>query len=256
MKITTGMINIIDTFELKNQFLNAFPFNHIVIDNFFTDDIAQSIAESFPSHSDDVWTVSYNNPVENKKACSHWDKFPASVYSALYYLCSSDFISILSRLTGNGFIFADYGLHGGGMHSHNRGGKLNIHKDYSIHPKLNYERNYNLIVYMTPDWNSEWGGGLEFWSHDEETNSPKECITKIENKFNRAVLFDTSQNSWHGLPQELTCPENKARRSLACYYLTSLHKDNEMRRRATFVPYGEQKNNPEIVEFCKARSGL
>ena len=250
------MINIIDTRAAKEQFLSAKPFNHIVIDNFFTEEMANEIANIFATQNDDIWTVKYNNPVENKKACSHWDKFPAPIYSALYYLCSSDFISILSRITSNGFIYADYGLHGGGMHSHDRGGKLNIHKDYSIHPKLSFERNYNLIVYMTPDWNSDWGGGLEFWSHDEENNSPKECIVEIENKFNRAVLFDTTQNSWHGLPQELTCPENTARRSLACYYLTSLHKDTESRKRATFVPYGEQKNNPEIVEFCKKRSGL
>jgi Rps23 Pro-64 3,4-dihydroxylase Tpa1-like proline 4-hydroxylase len=250
------MINIINTSELSDKFLSSLPFNHIVIDNFFEDNIANDIATSFPSHSDDVWTVSYNNPVENKKACSHWDKFPPSIYSAMFYLCSANFISILKHLTKNDYLYADYGLHGGGMHSHNRGGKLNIHKDYSVHPKLNLERNYNLIVYMTPNWNPDWGGGLELWSHDSETNEPKECVVEIENKFNRAIIFDTTQNSWHGLPQELTCPKNIARRSLASYYVTDLHKNSENIKRAHFVPYGEQKNNPEIVEFCKKRSGL
>lgn len=250
------MINVINTSELNKQFLSASPINHVVIDNFFEDEVAESISNSFADHNDSIWTVSYNNPVENKKACSHWDKFPAPIYSALFYLCGSNFSSIVQRITGNGFIFADYGLHGGGMHSHNRGGKLNIHKDYSVHPKLNLERNYNLIVYMTPNWDSSWGGGLELWSHDEENNQPKECVVEIENKFNRAVLFDTTQNSWHGLPQELTCPEDTARRSLACYYVTSMHKQKENIKRALYAPYGDQKNNPEIVEFCKKRSGL
>lgn len=250
------MINLINTTGLKYKFLNSSPFSHIAIDDFFTDDAAQSIADSFPSHDDSVWTVSYNNPVENKKACSHWDKFPKPIYSALFYLCSREFADLLGSITGSSMVIPDYGLHGGGMHSHNRGGKLNIHKDYSLHPKLPLMRNYNLIVYMTPNWNSAWGGGLEFWSHDEETQQPKECITKIENKFNRAIIFDTTQNSWHGLPEKLTCPDNVARRSLATYYLSYVNSKAENRKRALYAPYKDQKNNPEILEFCKKRSGL
>ena len=47
-----------------------------------------------------------------------------------------------------------------------RGGKLNIHKDYSIHPRVDppKQRKLNLIVYLTEDWNPEWGGALELWS--------------------------------------------------------------------------------------------
>jgi hypothetical protein len=248
------MINNLDYVSLRNKFKRAEPFSHIIIDNFFTDKTAAEIASSFPAHDDAAWTVSYDNPVEKKKACSHWDKFPAPIYSALFYLCSQEFASILSQITSTYMIIPDYGLHGGGMHSHSRDGKLNIHKDYSLHPKLPLMRNYNLIIYMTPDWNSSWGGGLEFWSHDEETGQPKECVTEIENKFNRAVLFDTTQNSWHGLPQELTCPENIARRSLATYYLSYINSKAESRKRALYAPYGDQKNDPSVLDFCKKRS--
>lgn len=242
--------------SLRNKFRTSKPFSYVVIDDFFIQETADVIASSFPSHDDSVWTVSYDNPVEKKKACSHWDKFPASIYNALFYLCSKEFATELNQITGNHMIIPDYGLHGGGMHSHNRGGKLNIHKDYSLHPKLPLMRNYNLIVYMTPEWNPSWGGGLEFWSHDEETQQPKECVTKIENKFNRAVLFDTTQNSWHGLPEELTCPENVARRSLATYYLSYVSSKAESRHRALYAPYKDQKNDPTVNEFCRKRSGL
>lgn len=248
------MINRIDASSLEENFLNAEPFDHVVIDNFFTEEVANNIAASFYDHDDPVWTVSYDNDVEKKKACSHWDKFPAPIYSALFYLCSKQFTNILSWMTQNFDIRADYGLHGGGMHSHNAGGKLNIHKDYSIHPKLPLMRNYNLIIYMTPEWDPSWGGGLELWSHDEELQQPKECVVTIENKFNRAVLFDTTQNSWHGLPQALTCPAHIARRSLATYYLSEINSKAEPRKRALYAPYGVQKNDPNIIEFCKRRS--
>lgn len=245
-----------DLTSYSHQFTNAKPFEHVVIDDFFTDEVAEQIASNFPDHNDNTWTVSYNNPVENKKACSHWDKFPAPIYNALFYLCSKEFIQVVEQMTNTPNVIADYGLHGGGMHSHNRGGKLNIHKDYSLHPKIPYMRNFNLIVYMTPNWQEEWGGGLELWSHDEKTQMPKECVTRISNKFNRAVLFNTTQNSWHGLPEELTCPENVARRSLATYYVTPINEMAENRTRAFYAPYKDQKNDPEILEFCKKRSGL
>ena len=248
------ILNTLDVVSLRNNFRNAQPFNYVIIDDFFTSETAADIASSFPSHNDSAWTVSYDNPVEKKKACSHWDKFPAPVYSAMFYLCSHEFAGILSHITCNSCIIPDYGLHGGGIHSHSREGKLNIHKDYSMHPKLPLMRNYNLIIYMTPDWDSSWGGGLEFWSHDEETHQPKECITTIDNKYNRAVLFNTTQNSWHGLPQELTCPENISRRSLATYYLNRINSRAESRKRALYAPYGDQKNDPSVLEFCKMRS--
>ena len=45
----------------------------------------------------------------------------------------------------------DIGLHGGGVHLNQRsGGNLNLHKDYSIHPKLGMMRKLNLIIYMNP----------------------------------------------------------------------------------------------------------
>jgi hypothetical protein len=250
------MIRNLDLVGLREQFNSAKPFDHVVIDDFFELEVAEAIKNEFPSHEDPVWTVSYDNPVEKKKACSHWDRFPKSIYNAIFYLCSNAFVEKINRITGNDVVYADYGLHGGGMHSHCNGGLLNVHKDYSIHPKLGLMRNYNLIIYMTPDWDSSWGGGLELWSHDEETNLPKECITKVENKFNRAILFDTTQNSWHGLPEQLTCPENVSRCSLATYYVSDISNMAEDRNRALFVPNQKQKGDSEVIEFCKKRSGL
>ena len=239
---------------LKEQFLSAKPFNHVIIDNFFEPEVANKIAEEFPPHGSIVWTVSYNNPIEVKKACSHWDRFPKTIYEAIFYLCGNDFVNSLVDLTGNKNIRADYGLNGGGMHSHASGGKLNVHQDYSVHPKIPYKRNYNIIVYMTPNWNPNWGGSLSLWSHDEITNKPKQVEKNVDCMFNRAVIFDTTQNSWHGLPEKVTCPPYLARRSLAVYYISDINEDTSKRSRAYFVPHAEQKENPEIVKFCEERS--
>lgn len=109
---------------------------------------------------------------------------------------------------------------------------------------------------MTPEWNSAWGGGLELWSHNAETSQPKECVKLVENKFNRAIIFDTTQNSWHGLPEELTCPAGVVRRSMAAYYLTTPPAGATDRKKALFAPYGDQANDPEVLETIRKRANI
>ena len=58
------MINELDLVSLNEKFKKAEPFNHVVIDNFFEEELANKIAAEFPKHDSDVWTVAYNNPVE------------------------------------------------------------------------------------------------------------------------------------------------------------------------------------------------
>lgn len=51
---------------LKNKFLNAKPFEHIVIDNFLEENYAEKIDELFPK-LDNRWHE-YKNPIEVKYA--------------------------------------------------------------------------------------------------------------------------------------------------------------------------------------------
>jgi len=238
---------------LQEQFLSNKPFNHIVIDDFFLPEVADQLVKEFPDYDSTVWNAHYLNPIENKKACNHWDKFPKITYAAFHYLCGAGFENIVSEITGNQGVQADVGLHGGGWHAHTTSGKLNVHLDYSIHPKLQLERHYNLIVYITPDWNQSWGGGLELWDHDED-GTPNRLHVTVENRFNRAVLFDTTQYSWHGLPRDLACPEGIMRRSMAVYYVTEPSAATGDRSRALFVPHGAQADDPKVLELIKLRS--
>lgn len=245
-----------DWLALSDQFLKNQPFNHVVIDNFFSQDIVNELVREFPDYNSTTWSVYYDNALENKKTCNNWNQFPAVTYRAFSYLCSEEFTSNLRILVGNNNLIPDIGLHGGGWHAHTRSGRLNIHLDYSIHPKLQLERHYNIIIYLTPDWNSDWGGGLELWSHDVETNQPGYCVHTVENRFNRAVIFDTTQNSWHGLPKDLACPDGQVRRSLAIYYVSDPAPDANPRPRALFAPYGDQHNDAQVLELIAKRSKI
>jgi len=233
------------------EYNSANPFPHIVFDNFFEQEWAQKLSDDIPTLDNSIWHQ-YNNKIENKYACRQWLAFPETTYKTFSYFCSNEFVNKLSELTGIYPLFPDYGLNGGGWHVHTRGGLLNVHKDYSIHPQLKLERALNLIVYLTPEWEPSWGGALGFWS--EKDNQPDELVKSIDCIYNRAVLFDTRQNSWHGLPQPIMCPTNIRRTSIAIYYVTTPTEYSASHTRALFAPTEQQKSDTEVLEFIKQRS--
>ena len=229
------------------------PFNYWVVDNFLPIETAKKLSEEFLDYNYPTWFC-YNNTLENKKTCNDWYQFPPKTYEFFMHLSSAEFLGKIKSLNGIEKLYPDIGLHGAGWHIHGTGGKLNVHLDYSIHPKLNLQRKLNLILYLTEEWDTSWGGGLELWSHDSETKKPKEKIKIVYNVFNRAILFDTTQNSWHGFPEPITCPEGTYRKSIAFYYLTDPPEEVELRKRALYAPTKDQENNPEILELIKRRS--
>lgn len=218
------------------------PFWHGIADDFLEE--AHEIAREFPYTSDPCW-FRYDNPLEIKRTCSDWLKFKPATYRAFQSLCEPAFVGFLSQLVGE-HLQPDYGLHGGGLHQHGQGGKLNVHLDYNIHPKLNLQRRLNIIVYLTPDWNEEWGGHLGLY------DSKLKLVKKIAPQFNRAVIFDT-RGSWHGLPDAIKCPVNVTRNSIAMYYLCDPGV-TDGRKRALFVPTAEQEGNPEIERLIAKRT--
>ncbi len=249
------ILNTISWESLRDQFLSAKPFNHIIIDNFFTDEVAALLTSEFPDYEDDCWSC-YDTALENKKTLNHWDRFQENIYRVMAFLNNQKFVDCIESLTGISDIQPDIGLNGAGLHLHKTGGKLNVHLDYSLHPKLKLERRLNIIIYLSDNWKGEWGGGLQLWSHDASKEQPLKCEKKIEVKFNRAVIFDTTQNSWHGLPEDLKCPEGIYRKSLAIYYLTEPRSHISERGKALFSPHGTQKDDQGILDLIKKRADL
>ncbi|MCF6764292.1 2OG-Fe(II) oxygenase [Thiotrichales bacterium 19S3-7] len=238
---------------LTEEFKQAKPFPHIIIDNFLDLDLARKLDSEFPSFDNEIWHQ-YNNAIEIKKLCNAWEKFPITTYQFFAYLNSPSFIKKLNQMMPGVELLADTGLNGGGWHIHSAGGKLNTHLDYSIHPKLGLERRLNIIIYINESWQSQWGGALGLWSHDQVTNQPKALAKSVEPIFNRAVIFDTTCNSWHGLPEPIKCPENQARRSLAIYYLSEPRAGASSRGKALFAPHESQKNDKAVLDLIKRRS--
>jgi len=242
------MVNF-DNLEIAfKNFSKRKPFNYCIIDNFLDSKFAHKVANEFPKFNSAQYNGTYNNDIELKKTCNIWDRFLPNTYKLLTELNSPKFINHLSKLTSCLELYADPGLHGAGWHTHPTGGRLNPHLDYSIHPKLGLQRKFNLLIYLTPDWNEAWGGDFGLW---DNTRTLKNTISP---QFNRAVFFDTTQESWHGLATHVTCPNTVTRNSIAVYYLIEPMNNADTRTRALFAPTVEQKDNKTILDLIERRS--
>jgi hypothetical protein len=140
--------SLVNIDNLSTAFVNFHKekYSHCVIDNFLDEDVADKIATEFFAHDSDLFNGNYNNQIELKRTCNIWDRFPASIYQLITYLNSTSFIDVLSNHTGHSRLYSDPGIHGGGLHSHPNGGKLNPHRDYSLHPKLDYSES---IIFLS-----------------------------------------------------------------------------------------------------------
>ena len=247
-------INLARLIEAFKEYQRKDIFNYCIVDNFFNTDIALKLEQEFPDFNDKMWHE-YNNPIEIKKTLNDWNKFPETTYSVFKILNSNKFLTLLRKYTKLRSLTSDEGLNGGGWHIHKRGGKLNLHLDYNIHPKLKLQRKINIIIYLNSSWKSNWGGELGFFSN-ESSIKPGKLIKKIYPKYNRAVIFDTSQNSWHGLVGKVNCPSKQFRKSIATYYLAPAKKMTNNRGKALFSPTSDQKKNSKVLDLIKKRSSV
>ncbi|HWB62556.1 MAG TPA: 2OG-Fe(II) oxygenase, partial [Chitinophagales bacterium] len=105
---------------------------------------------------------------------------------------------------------------GGGLHQIKPGGYLKVHADFNKHRGTGLDRRLNVLIYLNENWDESYGGHFELW--DKEM---KNCEVKILPLFNRMAMFNTTDFSYHGHPNPLTCPPDRSRRSIALYYYSN-----------------------------------
>lgn len=232
------------------EFLDT-PTRVWIIDDFLDADLATQLSDQFYEYDDERWLTRNNSEFEEKLLSTHWDWYPTAFYKTFFDLTSREFTQSLEELTGIDGLIADYGLHAGGMHLHASNGRLNLHQDAKVHPKLGLVRKLNLIVYLNKNWEDEWGGELEFW--DDKDGEPGTLSFYVEPKFNRAVLFETDGNFWHGLPEMIAAPNGENRQSIAVFYYVKPEETPDMPTRAKFALTDEQKKIPELVAKSEER---
>lgn len=237
----------------------CYPYKHCIISNFLKDDIYEKILNKFPEKPDEHFHE-YNNPLEVKYALDDFNHIHPEINNLFYSLSHTNIQKKFETIFNIENLEYDPLMNGAGLHIHPRYGKLNIHLDYEKHPLLDKQRRLNVIYYINDVWKNEWGGDTQLWDSDM-----KNCVVKSYPKKNTAIIFETSDLSWHGVPDKIMCPENVCRKTLAYYYISPIdpeiyQKNNKIgvnttgyRTKACFVKRPSDKYDERMEKLYKIR---
>lgn len=217
--------------SLSQRYTSATPYPHIVIDNFLPDSVINWLSDSFPKPDPSKDRNFLNPKVEFRKRQVLWESFIPEHLTFFGFMNSAPVLKFLESLTGIPGLIGDPYFAGGGFHEISTGGRLGLHADFRIHPVLKCQRRLNLLIYLNKDWDPDFGGELEIWDQNLQN-----CCHAIAPLFNRAVVFNTDERSYHGHPEPLNCPEGITRRSVALYYYTAEVAEGTPANGTMFVP--------------------
>jgi Rps23 Pro-64 3,4-dihydroxylase Tpa1-like proline 4-hydroxylase len=208
------------TDHLRQQFEQAQPFRHLLIENFFDQAFCERLLSEFPDF-DTRAAMNENGEIGGKATQEKMQRLGRSYQRLDEVVKSQAFRDLVGEITGVPDLQYDPHYFGGGTHENRQGQDLDAHVDFNYHPVTRQHRRLNLIVYLNKDWQDDWGGALQLHRNPYAEPSQDEIVT-LTPLFNRCVIFETTESSWHGferinLPLDL---QGLSRKSFALYYYT------------------------------------
>lgn len=192
------------------------PFPHLVIDNFFNREIAVSLTREIRYIDDNNYGVSFRSLTQKKLQLGNIRGTVPHIYPLYDALMGPAFTHFIEIVCSYPDLEGDRQFTGAGMQRYRCGGFSEIHLDSNRHPfDSGLHHRVNLLVFLNPDWQAEWGGELVLWS--SKNGRPDQPAVSIQPTFNRAVLFAVTSKSWHSV-NRVRCPDDQARNSVAIYY--------------------------------------
>ena len=225
-KIALESIDKLGKTKEKGTYFNK-PYQYCYIDNFLPEDFANSIMNAFPPVGPENWESPNDSEIEIKHRTVWKSEFdiPDGILPIIKILNSAPMLHAMSELFDIPKLIPDAYFAGGGLNITEKGGLLDVHVDGNYHDATGLNRRINAILYLNPGWEEGWGG--EFGIYDE---TGENLVDKIAPLFNRLVMFDTHDKSFHGLPEPLKFPEGENRKSVILYYYTKDRRPGDQDR--------------------------
>jgi hypothetical protein len=106
-------------------------------------------------------------------------------------------------------------------------------------------RVFNLLYYVSPEWQQCYGGNLELWPNG--LNKGRQIT--IHSKFNRLVVMATHDNSWHSV-SPISGEINHVRCCVSNYYFSDKSlRENDLFHVTSFRGRPEQKITDLILRL-------
>lgn len=242
--------NIFDKVTIN---LKSYPYPYGKHDNFLNTDFAIDLQNEILNIPSESWDR-YNNPFEQKYTLRDKYNFPPFLKQLFDELTSEIFVSKLSTLVGYD-LKLDETRNFWGVHTYGPGDKLDIHIDAGLHPTQGLKKQITLGIYLSYEWQEEYGCNLEIWNGVNASRNDAKLIEKVDSiapMFNRLILFECNDYSWHGNPEPANCPPESKRIFVTLSYLSENFKDKNKRMKAFFVarpgdPIDEEKDKLRLL---------
>lgn len=201
----------------QNGDFHEAPFKHCVVDNCFNNEFSYQLIKGFPDLKSNEWESTNDQDIEIKHRTKWQSEFdiPDEILPAIRIFNSAIFLRAVSKRFKIPKLIPDPYFSGGGLNVTESNGLLDVHVDGNYHDASGLNRRINAILYLNPGWKKGWGGEFGLYNSTGE-----KLIKKIAPIFNRLVIFDTHDKSFHGLPEPLKFPKGHNRKSIILYYYT------------------------------------
>lgn len=178
--------------KLKAQFHDSgSSIRHFYLDNLLPEEITNQIYAVFPKPEQMVLKKSIR---EDKYIAAQMNLYHPLLEEIIYAFQDNRIVQKVGEICKVSNPIPDENLYAGGISMMGNKQFLNPHLDNSHDKDRNLWRVLNLLFYVTPNWEEEYGGNLELWPNGMNNKQ----IT-IHSKFNRLAVMETHNNSLHSV---------------------------------------------------------
>lgn len=210
-----------DAETLRAAFQAAAPVRHFVVDELLDGGEVRALRDAFPRADRLLLRSSLR---ERKRVGVSITDYAPAIGDALYAFQDPRVVAIVGKITGYTAAVADPTLYASGISVMGQGDFLNPHIDNSHDGDGKRYRVLNLLYYVSPGWSLRNGGNLELW--DAKVRAP----TVVESRFNRLVVMETHQTSWHSVNRVRVAEQ---RCCVSNYYFADAPRDGVAYRNVT-----------------------
>jgi Rps23 Pro-64 3,4-dihydroxylase Tpa1-like proline 4-hydroxylase len=169
-------------------------FGKTKIDNFLDDDTVYKLYEECITAPKGGWTV-FTRAGSRMEEFNDLISLPTAHRVTYDIMHSGEFIYELEQMTGIIGLLPDPHLVGAGYSIIRNGKELGCHYDFNWNDRIRLHRKLTCLLYITPDWRSEWGGHIQYYNDNVDINPNATLIESVFPKFNRFVI---NENIKHG----------------------------------------------------------
>jgi hypothetical protein len=230
-----------DPVDFAVDYQKGTPVPWLYFDDFLPTETLKTVQKEINEIPKYIWSHFTRNG-SRMAECNNLSFSPA-IRDLVLNLNSSEFVRWLEVLTGHHKLIPDPHLIGAGLMRCTKGDSLKLHTDYNWNEQLQLNRSINVILYIHPEWDESWNGGLELWDFER-----KEKLHTVACKSNRLLIWDYHSRLFHGHPIPLTCPDGTTRDGLRLFYFNSNSTPAETPHRSLYWIDEETRQPYDIRE--------